>query len=131
MQRDPIDTCLSCYFQNLPPSLNFTMDLSDLAHYYRDHRRLMAHWRAVLPPGILLDVPYAELVADQEGWTRKILEFLGLEWNERCLDFQNTERAVVTASFWQVRQEIYTYSVQRWRKYQKFIEPLRALEHLA
>jgi tetratricopeptide (TPR) repeat protein len=130
MHRDPIDTCLSCYFQNLPPSLSFTMDLSDLAHYYRDHRRLMAHWRAVLPPGTLLDVPYAELVADQEGWTRKILEFLGLEWNERCLDFQSTERAVVTASFWQVRQEIYTYSVQRWRKYQKFIEPLRALEDL-
>ena len=131
MQRDPIDTCVSCYFQNLPPSLSFTMDLSDLAHYYRDHRRLMAHWRAVLPPGTILDVPYEELVADQEGWTRKILEFLGLEWNDRCLDFQSTKRAVVTASFWQVRQEIYTYSVQRWRKYQKFIEPLRALEDLA
>jgi tetratricopeptide (TPR) repeat protein len=131
MRRDPIDTCLSCYFQKFSPSLNFTMDLSDLANYYRDHHRLMAHWRAVLPPGTILDVPYAELVADQEGWTRKILEFLDLEWNERVLDFQDTQRIVVTASSWQVRQKIYTNSVRRWRNYQKFIEPLRRLEDLA
>jgi tetratricopeptide (TPR) repeat protein len=131
MRRDPIDTCLSCYFQRFSPSLNFTMDLSDLANYYRDHHRLMALWRAVLPPGTILDVPYAELVADQEGWTRKILEFLDLEWNERVLDFQDTQRIVVTASSWQVRQKIYTNSVRRWRNYQKFIEPLRRLEDLA
>jgi tetratricopeptide (TPR) repeat protein len=131
MRRDPIDTCLSCYFQKFSPSLNFTMDLSDLANYYRDHHRLMAHWRAVLPPGTILDVPYAELVADQKGWTRKILEFLDLEWNERVLDFQDTQRIVVTASSWQVRQKIYTSSVRRWRNYQKFIEPLRSLEDLA
>jgi tetratricopeptide (TPR) repeat protein len=131
MRRDPIDTCLSCYFQKFSPSLNFTMDLSDLANYYREHHRLMAHWRAVLPPGTILDVPYAELVADQKGWTRKILEFLDLEWNERVLDFQDTQRIVVTASSWQVRQKIYTNSVRRWRNYQKFIEPLRRLEDLA
>jgi tetratricopeptide (TPR) repeat protein len=131
MRRDPIDTCLSCYFQKFSPSLNFTMDLSDLANYYRDHHRLMAHWRAVLPPGTILDVPYAELVADQKGWTRKILEFLDLEWNERVLDFQDTQRIVITASSWQVRQKIYTSSVRRWRNYQKFIEPLRPLEDLA
>jgi tetratricopeptide (TPR) repeat protein len=131
MRRDPIDTCLSCYFQRFSPSLNFAMDLSDLANYYRDHHRLMAHWRAVLPPGTILDVPYAELVADQKGWTRKILEFLDLEWNEQVLDFQDTQRIVLTASSWQVRQKIYTNSVQRWRNYQKFIEPLRRLEDLA
>jgi tetratricopeptide (TPR) repeat protein len=131
MRRDPIDTCLSCYFQKFSPSLNFTMDLSDLANYYRDHHRLMAHWRAVLPPGSILDVPYAELVADQKGWTRKILEFLDLEWNEQVLNFQDTQRIVLTASSWQVRQKIYTNSVRRWRNYQKFIEPLRRLEDLA
>jgi hypothetical protein len=97
VQRDPIDTCLSCYFQRLVLTLNYTMDLSDLADYYREHHRLMAHWRVVLPPGAILDVPYAELVADQQGWTRKILDFLGLEWDERCLDFHNTKRDVVTA----------------------------------
>jgi tetratricopeptide (TPR) repeat protein len=127
MRRDPIDTCLSCYFQHFSVALNFTMDLSDLAHYYREHQRLMAHWRAVLPPGSILDVPYADLVADQEAWTRKILDFLGLEWDERCLDFHKTERQVVTASTWQVRQKIYRNSVARWRNYEKFISPLLRL----
>ena len=126
-RRDPIDTCLSCYFQQLSLALNFTMDLSDLVHYYREHRRLIAHWRAVLPPGTILDVPYAELVADQEGWTRKILDFLGLEWDERCLDFHKTKRPVMTASYWQVRQRIYNDSVERWRNYEKFISPLLGL----
>ena len=106
------------------------MDLSDLAHYCREHQRLMAHWRAVLPAGSILDVPYAELVADQEGWTRKILDFVGLEWDERCLDFHNTQRAVVTASAWQVRQKIYKDSVARWRSYEKFIKPLLELRDL-
>jgi tetratricopeptide (TPR) repeat protein len=127
MRRDPIDTCLSCYFQKFSVALNFTMDLSDLAHYCREHHRLMAHWRAVLPPGSILDVPYAELVADQEGWSRKILDFLGLEWDDRCLEFHKTERQVVTASYWQVRQKIYSNSVARWRNYEKFIKPLLGL----
>jgi tetratricopeptide (TPR) repeat protein len=131
MQRDPIDTCLSCYFQKFALSLNFTIDLSDLADYYREHRRLMTHWRAVLPPGTIMDVPYEELVTDQEGWTRKILDFLGLEWDERVLNFHQTKRAVVTASFWQVRQKIYQSSVHRWRNYEKFVGPLRNLGGLA
>jgi tetratricopeptide (TPR) repeat protein len=130
MRRDPIDTCLSCYFQQFSTALNFTMDLSDLAHYYREHQRLIAHWRAVLAPGTILDVPYEELVADQRGWTRKILDFLGLEWDERCLDFQNTQRTVATASSWQVRQKIYKDSVQRSRNYKRFIGPLRDLKDL-
>jgi tetratricopeptide (TPR) repeat protein len=131
MQRDPIDTCLSCYFQKFVLSLNFTMDLSDLADHYLEHRRLMTHWRAILPPGTMLDVPYEELVADQEGWTRKILDFLGLEWDERVLNFHETKRAVATASFWQVRQKIYKNSVRRWRNYERFIGPLRTLKGLA
>ena len=130
MQRDPIDTCLSCYFQQFSPALSFTMDLSDLAHYYREHQRLIAHWRTVLPPGTILDVPYEELIADQEGWTRKILKFLDLEWDERCLDFQSTQRTVATASYWQVRQRIYGDSVGRWRNYKRFIGPLRGLQDL-
>jgi hypothetical protein len=130
IQRDPIDTCLSCYFQKFVLSMNFTMDLSDLADYYLQHRRLMAHWRAVLPPGAILDLPYEELVADQEGSTRKILDFLGLEWDARVLKFHETKREVATASFWQVRQKIYNTSVQRWRNYEEFIGPLRNLKGL-
>jgi len=130
MRRNPIDACLSCYFQHFSPALTFTMDLSDLAHYYREHHRLMAHWRAALPPGTILDVPYEELVSDQEGWTRKILAFLGLDWDQRCLEFHKSERPVATASYWQVRQKIYTNSVGRWRNYEKFIGPLLDLRDL-
>jgi tetratricopeptide (TPR) repeat protein len=127
MRRDPIDTCLSCYFQRFSAGLNFKLDLSDLVHYYREHARLMKHWRAVLPAGTLLDVPYEDLVGDQETWTRKMLDFLELEWNDRCLSFHTTQRAVITASAWQVRQKIYKQSVQRWRNYENFIGPLREL----
>jgi tetratricopeptide (TPR) repeat protein len=129
MRRDPIDTCLSCYFQHFSVALNFTTDLSNLAHYFHEHERLMAHWRAVLPPGSILDVPYEELVGDQEAWTRKILDFLGLEWDERCLDFHKTKRQVVTASTWQVRQKMYKNSVHRWRHYEKSIGPLLGLKN--
>jgi Flp pilus assembly protein TadD len=128
MRRDPIDTCLSCYFQHFATTLNYTLDLSDLARYYAEHARLMAHWRKVLPPGTILDVPYEELVANQEPWTRKILAFLGLEWDERCLRFNETQRPVVTSSYWQVRQRIYGNSVRRWRNYSKFVGPLRNLK---
>jgi hypothetical protein len=131
VQRDPIDTCLSCYFTQLSSAQNFTWDLADLAHYYREHQRLVEHWRSVLPAGTLLDVPYAELVDDQERWTRKILDFLGLEWDERCLEFHTAERAVMTASFWQVRQKMYNRSVGRWRRYEKYIGPLRELREKA
>ena len=127
MRRDPIDTCLSCYFQHFAVPLSFSLDLSDLAHHYNEHRRLISHWRAALPPGTMLEVPYEELVADQELWTRKMLDFLRLDWDERCLQFHRTKRPVVTSSYWQVRQKIYGTSVRRWRNYRKFIGPLRGL----
>jgi tetratricopeptide (TPR) repeat protein len=128
MQRDPIDTCLSCYFQQFLTGINFAFDLSDLVHYYREHQRIMAHWRAVLPPGFILDVPYEELVADQETWSRKMLNFIGMEWDARVLEFHTNKRQVTTASAWQVRQKIYKSSVARWHNYEKFIGPLKTLK---
>jgi tetratricopeptide (TPR) repeat protein len=130
MQRDPIDTCLSCYFQQFSLAMTHTVDLSALAHYYREHRRLMGHWRAVLPPGAMCDIPYEELVVDQERWIRKTLEFLDLGWDDRCLIFEKTARPVTTSSFWQVRQKIYGSSVRRWRNYERFIGPLMGLKTL-
>jgi len=130
VRRDPIDTCLSCYFQNFALGLNFKFDLEDLAGYYRQHERLMAHWRKALPPGTLLEVPYEGLVADQETWTRRILAHLGLGWDVRCLKFNENPRPVVTASSWQVRQRMYNDSVKRWRNYSKFIEPLLELQRV-
>ena len=87
----------------------------------------MAHWRAVLPAQAFLDVPYEALVEDQQGWSRKIIEFIGLDWDERCLDFHQTERKIGTASNWQVRQKIYKTSKERWRNYEKYVGPLRNL----
>jgi tetratricopeptide (TPR) repeat protein len=127
MRRDPIDTCLSCYFQNFSTAQTFTMDLADLADYYRTHQRLMDHWCKALPAEAILEVPYEGLVSDQEVWTRKILDFLSLEWDERCLAFHETKRSVTTASVWQVRQKMYRHSVERWRNYEKFIDPLKGM----
>ncbi|HEY3784493.1 MAG TPA: sulfotransferase [Steroidobacteraceae bacterium] len=128
VRRDPIDTCLSCYFQLFSTALNFARDLSDLAHYYREHQRLMAHWRAVCPSESLLEVPYEELVADQEQWTRRIVNFLDLPWHPQCLEFHRTDRTILTSSYWQVRQRIYNNSVRRARHYRKFIGPLLDLK---
>jgi tetratricopeptide (TPR) repeat protein len=130
VRRDPLDVCLSCYFNQLSPAQNFAMDLEDLAHHYREHQLMMAHWASVLPAGTLLTVRYADLVSDQEHWTRKILEFIALGWDERCLDSHTVERPVLTASFWQVRQKIYQTSLGRWRNYKKFIAPIRTLPAL-
>jgi tetratricopeptide (TPR) repeat protein len=127
MRRDPIDTCLSCYFQNFPLTLNHTLDLADLAHYYEEHQRLINHWRAVLPPGAILEVRYEALVAEPEQWIRSILKFIDLDWDPQCLRFEQTQRAVATASYWQVRQRIFGTSVARWRNYERFIRPLLSL----
>jgi tetratricopeptide (TPR) repeat protein len=130
VQRNPIDTCLSNYFQDFSAGFNFTNDLEDLAHYYREYHRLMAHWRAVLPADVFLDVSYERLVEAQEEWSRRIVGFLGLEWDERCLAFYNTERRVGTASNWQVRQKVFQTSVERWRNYEKHVGPLTGLLEL-
>jgi tetratricopeptide (TPR) repeat protein len=127
MRRNPIDTCLSIYFQRFEAANTYVNDLEDLAHYYREYRRLMQHWRTVLPAGVMLEVPYEGLVADLEAWSRKMLDFIALPWHPRCLDFHRTARTVVTASKWQVRQKISASSVERWRHYEKFLGPLKPL----
>jgi len=130
MQRHPIDTCLSMYFQNFVAMRAYASDLDDLACYYREYLRLSAHWRSVLPPPTLLEVPYEALIAEQEYWTRRMLDFVGLGWDARCLNFHETERVVITASRWQVRQKINSGSAGRWRNYEKYVEPLRPLVSL-
>jgi tetratricopeptide (TPR) repeat protein len=127
VHRHPIDTCLSIYFQRFEAANTYVNDLEDLAHSYRQYRRLMRHWRDALPAGTLLDVPYEGLVEDPETWSRRMVEFIGLDWDPRCLDFRGTRRTVRTASRWQVRQQISNRSVGRWRHYEKFVEPLKQL----
>lgn len=127
MQRNPVDTCLSIYFQGFTEHHPYANDLDDLAFYYNEYLRLMNHWRNVLPSEIFLDVPYESLVEDQENWSRRVIRFLGLEWNDSCLNFHETNRRVGTASNWQVRQKIYKTSKARWLNYQDFIGPLLSL----
>jgi tetratricopeptide (TPR) repeat protein len=127
MRRHPLDTCLSVYFQNFFNVSPYANDLGNLAHYYGEYLRIMAHWRSVLPAHVLLEVPHEALVQDAEGWTRRMLEFIGLPWDPRCLEFHETDRVVITASKWQVRQKINAASVGRWRNYEKYVAPLRHL----
>ena len=130
MQRHPLDTCLSIYFQNFFNIGPYANDLDDLAHYYSEYLRITRHWRAVLPATTLLEVPYESLIENQEGWTRRMLNFIGLPWDPRCLDFHQTDRVVITASKWQVRQKISPASVGRWRNYERYVAPLRHLVSL-
>ena len=125
LERNPLDTCLSIYFQGFSAAHSYATDFGDLAHYYHAYRRLMAHWRAVLPPQTLLEVRYEDLVDDPEGWSRRMLAHIGLPWDPRCLEFHRTHRPVLTASNWQVRQPISKGSVERWRRYERFLGPLR------
>jgi tetratricopeptide (TPR) repeat protein len=128
LRRDPIDTCLSVYTTHFRNAYGYAHDLGDLAHYYREYQRLMRHWRAVLPPGVMLDVPYEGLVEDTPGWSRRMVHFIGLSWDARCLEFQRADRRVLTSSKWQVRQQVHRGSVGRWRPYEPFLGPLLGLK---
>lgn len=124
-RRDPLDTCLSCYLTDFSVGNDFKYDLSHLGSFYRLHDRLMAHWKSVLDIPIL-DVTYEKVVANPEAEARRMIDFIGLPWNERCLDFHETQRPCVTASVEQVRKPIYNTSVQRWRHYSHHLGPLQA-----
>jgi len=123
-KRDPIDTCLSCYFQDFEGGHAYSYDLRSLGIYYRMYERLMAHWKSVLGLAIM-DVQYEELVEEPERTSRSLLEFCGLEWSPECLRQFDNRRSVMTASFDQVRQPIYRHSVGRWRNYEEYLQPLR------
>jgi tetratricopeptide (TPR) repeat protein len=122
-RRDPRDTCLSCYKQLFARGQSFTYDLMELGDYYLEYRRMIDHWHAVLP-GRVLDVHYEAVVADLEGQARRLLEFCGLPWEEACLRYYATERAVRTASSEQVRRPIYGDAIGVWRRYETELAPL-------
>ena len=124
--RDPVDTCLSIYSKLFVGHHPYGYDLAELGRYYRAYAELMAHWRQVLPAGVMIDVNYESVVDDLEGQVRRILAHCGLPWDEACLDFHRTDRAVRTASATQVRQPIYRDSVGRWRPSAELLAPLSA-----
>ena len=122
--RNPVDTCVSCFTKLFVGQLDSTYDLGELGRYYRAYHELMAHWRTTLPQGAFLDVRYEDVVGDIETQARRLLEFCGLSWNPKVLEFYKTDRPVKTASAAQVRQPLYSSAVARWRNYEKFLGPL-------
>ncbi len=122
--RDPVDTCLSCFSTLFDQP--FTYDLGELGRYYGAYARLMDQWRELLPPGVMLDVPYEAVVEDLEQQARRIVAHCGLEWDDACLAFHETSRPVKTASVNQVRRPIYRSSVGRWRPDATTLQPLLA-----
>lgn len=122
--RHPFDTCLSCYFQSWTGSYHFSHALRDLAMFYKDYQRLMAHWRSVLDLP-MLDVVYEQVVNDQEAQTRRMIDFLGLPWDERCLRFYETDRTAQLVNQEQVRKPMYRSALSRWRNYANHVGPLK------
>ncbi|GAA0571839.1 tetratricopeptide repeat-containing sulfotransferase family protein [Rhizomicrobium electricum] len=125
IRRDPLDTCFSCFQQSFAGDVGFAYDLGELGRYYKAYDALMAHWRSVLPAGAMLEIQYEDLVKDLPALARRMVEYCGLEWDARCLEFHKTERAVVTASFNQVRQPLYQSSVGRAEAYRPYLAALR------
>lgn len=123
-RRHPLDTCLGCYKQLFARGQNFTYDLEDLAHYYQNFDAMMQHWHTVLP-GKVLDVHYEDTVIDLESQVQRILEFCGLGFEESCVRFHETQRAVKTASSEQVRRPIYQAALGQWRHYSSHLELLQ------
>ncbi|MDI1260542.1 tetratricopeptide repeat protein [Aquabacterium sp.] len=124
VKRNPVDTCVSCFTRLFNRHQEFTYDLTELGRHYVNYARLMDHWRAVMPAGSFMEVQYEDIVADMARQARRLIDFVGLPWDDACLSFHETKRSVRTASVTQVRQPIYTSSVQRWRHYEEFLGPL-------
>ena len=122
-KRSAMDNCLSIYTQSFNDFHAYKKDLSSLGTYYTHYMRLMDHWEKVLPDRVL-EVKYEDLVADQEGKSREIIDYLDLPWADECLTYYKAARSVLTASRWQVRQPIYKGSVERWRNYETHLQPL-------
>lgn len=121
--RDPRDTALSIWFQQFDDRLGYAADLGDIAHHYRQYRRLMDHWRGLFAE-CLFDADYDAYVQDPRGVTERLLAFVGLDWHEGCLDFRNNAVRVRTASVTQVRQPLYQRSSGRWRNYERQLAAL-------
>ncbi len=130
IRRSPIDTCLSIWAtpNHMPHEGGHVK--SDIVFVYRQYLRLMAHWRAVLPPNRFLEIDYESLVSNREETTRSMLDFAGLSWEDQCLRPEDNSRLVLTPSAWQVRQPVYKTSVERWRRFEPFLGDFKELLEL-
>ena len=123
-RRQALDNALSLYFLHLDPDMAYALDLSDIAHWYGQYRRLMDHWRGLYGADIF-GLDYDTLVADPRPTLGALFDFCGLEWEDACMEFHASANAVKTASVWQVRQPLHGASSGRWRNYARYVEPLQ------
>jgi Flp pilus assembly protein TadD len=123
-RRNPVDTCLSTYTKLFKDDMPHSYDFGELGRYYLFYEDLMRHWEAVLPPGFMMTVDYESVIDDLETSARALVSHVGLEWDEACIDFHKSKRAVKTASVVQVRKPMYKTSVERFRRYGDGLKPL-------
>jgi tetratricopeptide (TPR) repeat protein len=131
MRRNSVDTCISIYATPNRVPVEFAYDRSNIVFAYREYQRLMEHWRAVLPADRFIEVNYEDVVADRETQVRRMLDLIGLEWDDALMHHETNDRNVVTPSMWQVRQPIYTSSVERWRRYEPWLGEFEELRESA
>ncbi len=122
-RRNPIDTCLSCFKQNFARGQYWSYDLKELGEYYNNYLDLMAYWRAVLGDRFI-EIDYEETVGQFEDQARHLIDYVGLPWDDACLEPHKQKRAVLTASKMQVTKPVYKTSVKAWERYEKQLEPL-------
>jgi tetratricopeptide (TPR) repeat protein len=127
VERDPMDTCYAMYKFLFRGAYPFSYDLEQLGRYYLEHRRLMQHWATVLPGESFERVQYERLVTNQTEETSRLLNAVGLEWDDACLSFEQNPQAALTGSATQVRRHLYQSSVGAWRRYERQLTPLRRL----
>ena len=126
VQRHPMDACWAIYKAHFQGKFAFSYHQIELAEYYLAYRRLSRHWRATLPPDALLEINYEDIVADQAAASRRLIDFVGLPWDDEVLRFHESPAPSATASAVQVRRPIYASSVGKWRHHADRLAPLRA-----
>ncbi len=122
-ERNVLDTCLSIFFQRFSKEVDYATDLTDIYDYFRVYEKLTKHWKKIYGTSIL-SVNYDHFVLNQKKDTKALLSYCNLEWDKRCMAFQNQSNSINTASLWQVRKKLYTSSSNRWKNYHEFISKL-------
>lgn len=122
--RDPMDSCFSCFTHLFKEGMLFSYDLTELGKYYALYAKVMQHWQIVLPKNTVFNLPYEKMVENHEALSKQLLDYIGLPWDQNCLNFYNNNRVVKTASLTQVRQPIYKTSLQRWQYFKNELAPL-------
>jgi hypothetical protein len=123
-RRNPVDTCLSIYFQNFGPAHPYKTNLVRLGLYYKEYEKVISDWRNKADRARFMELDYEDTVENQEAVSKRLINFCGLPWDEKCLEFYKSSRMVKTASFAQVKRKIYKSSAGRWKNYSPYIGPI-------